>query len=52
MNYTTKEIAEITQSQIIGAKNLLLLHIAFERRKNYYNLKTTFIDINTHKNSG
>ena len=29
MNYTTKEIAEITQSQIIGDKNLQIQHIAF-----------------------
>ena len=52
MNYTTKEIAEITQSQIIGNKNLQIQHIAFDSRNIYSTLKTAFIAINTHKNSG
>lgn len=52
MNYTTKEIAEITQSQIIGNKNLQIHHIAFDSRNIYSTLKTAFIAINTHKNSG
>ena len=52
MNYTTKEIAEITQSQIIGDKNLQIHHIAFDSRNIYSTLKTAFIAINTHKNSG
>ena len=52
MNYTTKEIAEITQSQIIGDKNLQVHHIAFDSRNIYSTLKTAFIAINTHKNSG
>lgn len=52
MNYTTKEIAEITQSQIIGNKNLQIQHIAFDSRNIYSTLKTAFIAINTQKNSG
>ena len=52
MNYTTKEIAEITQSQIIGDKNLQIQHIAFDSRNIYSTLKTAFIAINTPKNSG
>lgn len=52
MNYSTKEIAEITQSQIIGNKNLQIHHIAFDSRNIYSTLKTAFIAINTHKNSG
>lgn len=52
MNYTTKEMAEITQSQIIGDKNLQIHHIAFDSRNIYSTLKTAFIAINTHKNSG
>ena len=52
MNYTTKEIAEITQSLIIGDKNLQIHHIAFDSRNIYSTLKTAFIAINTHKNSG
>lgn len=52
MNYSTKEIAEVTQSQIIGNKNLQIHHIAFDSRNIYSTLKTAFIAINTHKNSG
>lgn len=52
MNYSTKEIAEITQSQIIGDKNLQIHHIAFDSRNIYSTLKTAFIAINTQKNSG
>lgn len=44
MNYTTKEIAEITQSQIIGDKNLQIHHIAFDSRNIYSTLKTAFTD--------
>ena len=31
MNYTTKQIAEITQYQLIGDKDLPIQHIAFDR---------------------
>ena len=52
MNYTTKEIAEITQSQIIGDKDLRVQHIAFDSRNIYSVNNTAFIAINTSKNSG
>lgn len=52
MNYTTKEIAEITQSQIIGDKDLHVQHIAFDSRNIYSVNHTAFIAINTSKNSG
>jgi len=52
MNYTTKQIAEITQSQLIGDKNLHINHIAFDSRNIYSTLKTAFIAINTKNNSG
>ena len=52
MNYTTKQIAEITQSQLIGNKTLQINHIAFDSRNIYSTLKTAFIAINTKNNSG
>jgi alanine racemase len=52
MNYTTKEIAEITQSQIIGDKDLSVQNLAFDSRNIYSVSKTAFIAINTSKNSG
>ena len=52
MNYTTKEIAEITQSQLIGDKNLHVQHIAFDSRNIYSVIKTAFIAINTTTNTG
>lgn len=52
MNYTTKEIAEITQSQIIGDRDLRVQHIAFDSRNIYSVNNTAFIAINTSKNSG
>ncbi|GGP03467.1 bifunctional UDP-N-acetylmuramoyl-tripeptide:D-alanyl-D-alanine ligase/alanine racemase [Cloacibacterium rupense] len=52
MNYTTKEIAEITQSQLIGDKTLHVQHIAFDSRNIYSVIKTAFIAINTPTNTG
>jgi alanine racemase len=52
MNYTTKQIAEITQSQLIGDKDLPIQHIAFDSRNIYSTHKTAFIAINTKNNSG
>lgn len=52
MNYTTKQIAEITQSQLIGNKDLKIQHIAFDSRSIYSVIKTAFIAINTPTNSG
>ncbi len=52
MNYTTKEIAEITQSQLIGDKNLHVQNLAFDSRNIYSVANTAFIAINTPKNSG
>ena len=45
MNYTTKQIAEITQSQLIGDKDLPIQHIAFDSRNIYSTHKTAFIAI-------
>lgn len=52
MNYTTKEIAEISNSQLIGDPNLLIKNIAFDSRTLYSVNHTAFLAINTTKNSG
>ncbi|MET3536928.1 bifunctional UDP-N-acetylmuramoyl-tripeptide:D-alanyl-D-alanine ligase/alanine racemase [Chryseobacterium limigenitum] len=52
MNYTVQQIAEITNSQIIGDKNLIVKTIAFDSRIIYSTKNAAFIAINTQKNSG
>lgn len=52
MNYTVQQIAEITSSEIIGDKNLLIKNIAFDSRIIYSTKNAAFIAINTQKNSG
>lgn len=52
MNYTTNHIAEITNANIIGDKNMLIRNIAFDSRIIYSTKNTAFIAINTSKNSG
>jgi len=52
MNYTTKQLAEITDSQLIGNENLCVKNIAFDSRHIYSKENTAFLAINTPKNSG
>lgn len=52
MNYTTKQISEITNSKLIGDENLIIKHIEFDSRNIYSWINTAFIAINTSKNSG
>ena len=52
MNYTTKQIAEITNSQLIGNENLSVKNIAFDSRNIFSTQNTAFLAINTSKNSG
>lgn len=52
MNYSTKELAEITDSELIGNENLIIKNIAFDSRHIYTKVNTAFIAINTPKNSG
>ena len=52
MNYTAKELAEITQSELIGNANLCVKNIAFDSRTIYSTTDTAFIAITTQKNSG
>lgn len=52
MNYTTKEIANITGSLLLGDPGLVVQHIAFDSRNIFSVHHTAFIAINTPKNSG
>ena len=52
MNYTTKQIAEITGSKLIGEKNLHIKNIAYDSRTLFSVNDTAFLAINTSKNSG
>lgn len=52
MNYTVKQIADITNAKIIGNKNIIIKNIAFDSRIIYSTKNTAFIAINTSKNSG
>lgn len=52
MNYTAKELAQITQSELIGNANLCVKNISFDSRTIYSTTDTAFIAITTQKNSG
>ena len=52
MNYTTKQLAEITNSRLIGGENLPVKNIAFDSRNIFSVQNTAFLAINTSKNSG
>jgi alanine racemase len=52
MNYTVNQIAEITNTKVIGERELLIKNIAFDSRIIYSTKNTAFIAINTSKNSG
>ena len=52
MNYTAKQIAEITGSQLIGEENLHIKNITYDSRTLFSVNDTAFLAINTSKNSG
>ena len=52
MNYTAKQIAEITGSKLIGEENLHIKNIAYDSRTLFSVNDTAFLAINTSKNSG
>lgn len=52
MKYSTEDIAEITNSKLIGEKNLVVKNIEFDSRNIYTSKNNAFIAINTNKNSG
>lgn len=52
MNYTTKELADLTNSTLIGDGSLWVNNISFDSRNIYSSAHTAFIAITTSKNSG
>ncbi|KFC24217.1 bifunctional UDP-N-acetylmuramoyl-tripeptide:D-alanyl-D-alanine ligase/alanine racemase [Chryseobacterium sp. FH1] len=52
MNYTIKEITDITNSEVIGNGEIKIKNIAFDSRTIYSTKHTAFLAINTKKNSG
>ncbi|TDX84573.1 bifunctional UDP-N-acetylmuramoyl-tripeptide:D-alanyl-D-alanine ligase/alanine racemase [Epilithonimonas xixisoli] len=52
MNYTIKEIADITNSEVIGNGEIKIKNIAFDSRTIYSTKHTAFLAINSKKNSG
>ncbi|MBH1958778.1 MAG: bifunctional UDP-N-acetylmuramoyl-tripeptide:D-alanyl-D-alanine ligase/alanine racemase [Flavobacteriia bacterium] len=52
MNYTNKQLADLTNSQLIGNGDLQVTSISFDSRNIYSSANTAFIAINTKKNSG
>lgn len=52
MNYTLQELAEVTNAEIIGDKNLIVRNIAYDSRIIYSTKNTAFLAINSPKNSG
>ncbi|WP_234109477.1 bifunctional UDP-N-acetylmuramoyl-tripeptide:D-alanyl-D-alanine ligase/alanine racemase [Chryseobacterium sp. R2A-55] len=52
MNYTTKQLAELTHSQLIGDEHIVVKNIAFDSRNIFSVQNTAFLAINTSKNSG
>ena len=52
MNYTIKEIAQITNSQFIGNGEIRIKNFAFDSRTIYSTKHTAFLAIHTAKNSG
>lgn len=52
MIYTTLEITQITDSQLIGNPDIAISHISFDNRNLYSISETAFITIDSPKNSG
>lgn len=52
MNYTTLQLAKITNSQLIGNENLHVQSIAYDSRIIFSTIDTAFIALNSFKNSG
>ncbi len=52
MNYTTKQLAEITHSELLGDGNIEVKNIAFDSRNIYASQNVAFLAVTTSKNSG
>ncbi len=52
MNYTLKQISEITNSEVVGNQDIKIKNLAFDSRTIYSTKNTAFLAISTKKNSG
>lgn len=52
MNYTTKQLSEITNAELVGNGNTIIKNIAFDSRTIYSAKDTAFIALKTEKNNG
>lgn len=52
MNYTTKQLSEITNAKLVGNSNTIIKNIAFDSRTIYSAKDTAFVALKTEKNNG
>lgn len=52
MQYTTKQLSEITNAQLIGDSTIIINNISFDSRNIYSINNTAFLALSTKKNSG
>ena len=52
MRYSCKQIAEITDAELIGDSSLMISNIAYDTRKIFSSKETAFIALETDTNSG
>ena len=52
MKYSCKEIAEITNAEVMGDSSLIISNLAYDTRKIFSNKETAFIALDTDTNSG
>lgn len=52
MNYTAKQLSEITNAKLVGNGNTIIKNIAFDSRTIYSAKDTAFVALKTEKNNG
>lgn len=52
MNYTAKQLSEITNARLVGNGNTIIKNIAFDSRTIYSAKDTAFVALKTEKNNG
>lgn len=52
MNYTAKQLSEITNAKLVGNSNTIIKNIAFDSRTIYSAKDTAFVALKTEKNNG
>lgn len=52
MNYTTKQLSEITNAKLVGNDDTIIKNIAFDSRTIYSAKDTAFVALKTEKNNG